>query len=241
MQFRKLFKYLFFLVITVSLGVLYSFTTKRNQQKKVTEITIEFEKGANNFLSHAMVDKLLIQNNETVQNRAKSVINLYEIENSVLQNPYVEEAAVFVTIQGRLKARLKQRTPVARIVGVSTSYYIDKQGVKIPLSSNYSARVLLVSGIKSDADITKALPLIKFILNDNFFEKEIIGIEKVKDDTYQLSVRSGSYKIDFGKLTEVDIKFKKLKAFYNKIFEDKTISDYKKITLKYHNQVVCTK
>ena len=53
--------------------------------------------------------------------------------------------------------------------------------------------------------------------------------------------KAGDYKIDFGNLTEMDVKFKKLKAFYNKAFEDKTIQNYKAINLKYHNQVVCTK
>ena len=54
-------------------------------------------------------------------------------------------------------------------------------------------------------------------------------------------MRSGNYKIDFGKLTKMDVKFKKLKAFYNKTFLDKTIESYKTINVKYHNQVVCTK
>ena len=72
-------------------------------------------------------------------------------------------------------------------------------------------------------------------------QKEIVGIEKSDVNEYQFAVRSGDYKIDFGNLTEVDVKFKKLKAFYNKAFEDKTIQNYKAINLKYHNQVVCTK
>jgi cell division protein FtsQ len=207
----------------------------------VSEIVVEFEAGENNFLTHSMVNKLLIQNKETVQNQAKSVINLYGLENQVSENPYVENASVFLTIAGRLKSVIKQRTPVARIISENDSYYIDKQGVKVPLSDNYSARVMLVSGIESDEDIEEIIPLISLILNDNFLQKEIVGIEKSDVDEYQFSVRSGNYKIDFGKLIEVDIKFKKLKAFYNKTFKDKTIKNYKTINLKYHNQVVCTK
>jgi cell division protein FtsQ len=109
------------------------------------------------------------------------------------------------------------------------------------MSENYSARVLLVFGTKNDAEVKELLPLISFILDDDFLRKEIVGIEKLKNDEYQFSVRSGNYKIDFGKLAKVDLKFKKLKAFYNTVFEDKTIQNYKKINVKYHNQVVCTK
>jgi cell division protein FtsQ len=238
---KKFLKYIAFLLLMVGLGFLYSFSSARNSKKKVKDIVVEFEAGENHFLTHSMVNKLLIQNDTTVKNQAKSVINLYSLEKTVSENPYVESAAVFLTIDGILKTIIKQRTPVARIMNKNNSYYVDKQGIEIPLSSNYSARVLLVSGVKKDEEIKEILPLISFILQDNFLQKEVVGIERFSDGEYRFSARSGKYKIDFGNLTEMDLKFKKLKAFYNKAFEDKTIQDYKTINLKYHNQVVCAK
>jgi cell division protein FtsQ len=148
---------------------------------------------------------------------------------------------VFLTIDGTLKSIVKQRVPIARIIHVNGSYYIDKQGVKIPLSTSYSPRVMLVSGVETAKDIDEILPLISYILEDDFLHKEVVGITKFADAEYQFSVRSGNYKIDFGKLIEIDLKFKKLKAFYNKTFKDQTIQNYKMINVKYHNQVVCTK
>ncbi len=241
MRFKQFLKYLLFIVLVTVLGFLYSFSSARNYQKKVTEIVIEFKDGDNNFLTHSMVNKLLIQNEESVRNRAKSELNLYGLENKVLKSPYVENASVFLTIDGQLKTVIKQRVPVARILLNNDSYYVDKQGIKVPLSNHYSARVLLVSGIENEEEINAVLPLISFILKDGFLQKEIVGIEKSDVNEYQFAVRSGDYKIDFGNLKEIDIKFKKLKAFYNKTFEDKTIQNYKAINLKYHNQVVCTK
>jgi cell division protein FtsQ len=241
MGYKRFLKYITFLVLIVGLGVLSSFSLKRNSRKEVKEIVVEFEAGDNNFLTHSMVNKLLIQNGESVKNQAKSVIDLYVLENTVFKNPYVEDASVFLSITGTLKTVIKQRTPVARIMNTSNSYYIDKRGLKVPLSSHYSARVILISGVEKEDEVKKILPLISFILKDDFLQKEVVGIEKFSNDEYQISVRSGNYKIDFGKLTEIDLKFKKLKAFYNTTFEDKTIQEYKRINVKYHNQVVCTK
>jgi len=241
MKFKNLIKYLVFLILMVCLGFLYSFSSLRNEQKKVSNIIVQFEDGENNFLTHLMVNKLLIQSGDSIQNQAKSVINLYKLENNVTQNPYVEKASVFLTIEGMLKAIIKQRGPVARIINEYESYYVDKQGVKIPLSDNFSSRVLLVSGIFNDKNLEEILPLIHTILSDNFLQKEVVGISRSSAGEYQFAVRSGDYKINFGKLTEVDVKIKKLKAFYNKTFEDKTIQNYKTINVKYHNQVVCTK
>ena len=241
MKFKRVLKYLFFVVITISLAFLYSFSSKRNNVLEIGEPIIEFNEGENNFLTYSMVNKLLIQNTESIQNQAKSVIDLYVLENNVSKNPYVEKADVFLTIDGRLKSVIKQRQPVARILGDKEVYYIDKQGVKMPLSTNYSSRVLLVSGVNNDDEIIEILPLILKIEGDDFLHKEIVGILKSAENEYQFSARSGEYKIDFGNLSEMDIKFKKLKAFYNKTFEDKTIQNYKTINVKYHNQVVCTK
>lgn len=241
MKFKRILKYLFFVVIVGFFAFLYSFTSIRNDQKKVTKIEVKFEEGDNNFLTHFMVNKLLIQNDTKVSNQAKSVIDLYSLENSVSKNPYVEKAAVFLTIGGVLKTNIKQRTPIARILSKKGSYYIDKQGVSVPLSSNYSARVLLVSGVESRTSIQVILPLISTILEDDFLKKEIVGIVKSDADEYEFSVRSGDYKIDFGKLKDIELKFNKLKAFYNTTYKNKTIQEYKTITVKYHNQVVGSK
>lgn len=241
MQFKRWIKYLFLLVLIGVLGFLYSFTTVRNSNRKVTDIQVKFIEGNNNFLTHDMVDKLLIQNEETVRNQAKSKLDLYKLEKKVIENPYVEESAVFCTIDGALKATVKQRTPIARILAENDTYYIDKYGVKIPLSNNFSARVLLVTALKNNKEIKLVLPLISKIINDEFLKKEIVGIEKSSEGNYRFAVRSGNYKIEFGKLEELEVKFKKLKAFYNTTFKDKKIQEYKLINVKYHNQVVCTK
>jgi len=241
MKFKKFLKYMLFLLLIVGLSFLYSFSSKRNYNKKVKEIVVEFDAGDNNFLTHDMVNKLLIQNDSTVKNQAKSVLNLHDLEKKVSMNPFVKDAAVFLTIDGVLKSTIKQRTPVARVINGNDSYYIDKEGIKFPLSENFTARVVLVSGINDDAEIEEALPLLSTVFNDKFLKEEVVGIKKKQNNEYQFSVRSGDYKIDFGKLTETDIKIKKLKAFYNTVFEDKTIQNYKTINVKYHNQVVCTK
>lgn len=241
MKIKRFLKYLLFIVLIGFLGFMYSFTSVRNTRKKVSKIEVKFLEGNNNFLTHEMVDKLLIQNDETVKKQAKSVIDLYKLEKNVSKNPYVEKTAVFLTIGGVLKTTIKQRTPVARIISENNSYYVDRQGVKVPLSENFSARVLLVSGIENDKDIEIILPLVTTILEDSFLRKEIVGVSKSDVNEYQFSVRSGDYKIDFGKLEDVDVKFKKLKAFYNTTFKNKKIQDYKLINVKYHNQVVCTK
>lgn len=238
---KKLATYLSFFLLLMFLVFLYGFTTNRNGAKKVKNTVVEFAAGDNNFLTHSMVDKLLIQNNEFVKNQPKRLVDLHFLEANVSANPYVEKTAVFLTVDGVLKTTIKQRTPIARIVDKDKSFYVDKYGVKIPLSTNFSARVPLVLGVREPEEIKELTTLIKSINSNSFFAKEIIAIQKDAQNEYTFTVRSGDYKIIFGELTDASIKFKKLTAFYNKAFTDKTINNYKAINVKYHNQVVCTK
>ena len=238
---KKILTYLFSLILIGSLAFLYSFSLARNSSKIINETPIEFVEGENNFLTQQMVNKLLIQNNREVKNQPKSTLDLQGLEHVVLSNPYIEDATVFYTIDGVLKTIVKQRTPVARINANNSSYYVDKQGVKVPLSTNYSARVILITGKINNENLKEITGFVNVILADDFLKKEVIGIHKTQNKEFILSVRSGRYKIEFGSLEKMNVKFKKLKAFYNKASADKTIDQYKTINLKYHNQVVCAK
>lgn len=241
MQFKRVLKYVFFILFLGFLTFLYGFTSVRNNAKKVTAIVVEFEKKESYFLNEEMVNKLLIQNSKTLKNKPKTEVDLYCLEKSVLENPYVESAAVFLTIDGTLKSVVKQRSPIMRIFDKNGSYYVDKKGVKVPISENFSARVPLITGIKTEDDLREIIALMQRIAQDEFLQKEIIGVHKREDHEYEFAVRSGDYKIDFGTLDNSSIKFKKLKAFYNVAYKDETIANYKTITVKFHNQVVCTK
>ncbi len=230
-----------FVLLVSFILFLYAFTSDRNARKKVKKIAVEFAEGDNNFLTHNVVDKMLIQNEKFIKNQPKSVVDLHAVETNVSANPYVEKATVFLSIDGVLKTLIKQRKPMARVVDKGTSFYVDKYGVSIPLSENFSARVPLVSGLNDADDISELALLMDVILGDDFFKKEIIAIERNAQNEYVFSVRTGSYKILFGSYKNAQQKLRKLKAFYNKTLLDGSIKKYKLVNVKYHNQVVCTK
>jgi cell division protein FtsQ len=229
----------FFLIGLI--GFLYGFANHKNNLVKVKSIEVEFEKGNNLFMNDQMVNKLLIQNGKTVRNQEKSVIDLHKLESNVLSHPMVENAAIFLTVEGTLKAKVKQRTPIARVVSGNESYYIDKQAKKMPLSANHSERVLLIFGEVNETMFSDIHQLATTILNDDFLNKQIIGVEITPQKEYVLETRIGEQKIIVGKLNDLNTKFKNLKSFYNKMMVDSTINSYTSINLKYNKQVVCTK
>lgn len=241
MMMKKLATYSILPMLAIFLMVLYGFTKERSGRKKIKEIEVEFEAGSNPFLTHEAVNKLLIQSQVTVKNQSKRIIDLHGLEKQVLANPYVKEATVSITLEGLLKTQITQKEPVARIISGKEVYYVDNKGAKIPLSENFSARVPLIKGVDLEEDVQEITELVSLIINDDFLNKEIVSIQKMKNNEYIFNVRSGDYTINFGTFSDVNTKKKKLKAFYNKALKDKTINKYKVINVKYHNQVVCTK
>lgn len=240
-RIKKLIKYLLFLFLIIGIGVLQSFSNRKNKQLKVTAFEVDFGGQNPYFLSQSLVNKLLIQNGEPLTNQAKSELDLHNLESKVTDNPYVDDASVFLTITGEIKTTVIEKKPIARFIAADSSFYIDNKGFKMPLSDNFTPRVILVSGIKNDDDIVEMTPLLNTIYKDDFLKKELIGVHRKHDNEIQFKVRSGDYTIEFGELNDIDIKFNKLKAFYNKSFNEEVMRDYKNINLKYHNQVVCAK
>ncbi len=238
MKLKKILKYIILPILLGGIGFLYGFSNDRNSQQIITKSVVKFHANEPYFLTEQIVNKLLIQNNARVKKQAKSVIDLYMLEEQVLENPYVEKVSLFITVEGNLNTVIQQREPIARILDGNSSYYVDSQAVKVPISENYSARVPVITGISNKNEISRLIVLLNKIVEDNFLSKEIIGIELKAQNEYMFTVRSGNYRINFGDLTEIDSKIKKLKAFYSKVFLDSTIHKYKTINIKYHNQVV---
>ena len=238
MKLKKFLKYIFLPILLGGIGFLYGFSNQRNSQQTITKSVVKFQSNEPYFLTEEIVNKLLIQNNAIVKKQAKSVIDLYKLEEQVLESPYVEKVSLFITVDGNLNTVIKQREPIARILNGNLSYYVDSQAVKVPISENYSARVPVISGISNEKEVSSLIVLLNKIVDDDFLSKEIIGIELRAQNEYMFTVRSGNYRINFGDLNEIDSKIKKLKAFYSKVFLDSTIHKYKTINIKYHNQVV---
>lgn len=237
MRVNKSFIKFGFLIILV--GFFFAFGTHRNSQRFLTGKEIIFLDDNNHFITHETVNKLLIQNNAEVTSIPKEILDLKEMESRLNNNPMISKAEVFVTVDGVLGAKIKQRKPIARIAA-STSYYIDEDGLEMPRSEVYSARVPLITG-NSEIDYEAIRPVLLKIRDDHFMNHHIVGINVEENGDLTFYQRVHDFKIAFGKPENVETKFRNFKAFYQKTVKDSTISAYSLVNLKFDNQVVGTK
>jgi cell division protein FtsQ len=220
---------------------LFSFTSNRNGNRKLANSKVIFVGENEPFLKQETVNKLLIENNRDASAIRKDKLDLNKLEKAVNSNQMVEKSDVFVTIDGVLKAVVKQKTPVVRVFDGHRSFYIDYKGNTMPLSANYTARVPLVLGVINKKNSEALAELFRKIHDDAFLKKNIIAIQIMPNGSLKMLNRNFDFKIDFGGTINVDRKIRNYKAFFQKAIVDSSLYKYKKIDLRFTEQVVCTK
>ncbi|WP_445716970.1 cell division protein FtsQ/DivIB [Flavobacterium sp.] len=220
---------------------LYSFSSKRNSERKINKIDIKFDSNENMFLTHEMVNNLLIQNFDGASTIQKDKVDLNTLETVLDDHEMIEKAQVFSTIDGLLNTRITQKTPIVRVITDNESYYLDSKGDKMSLSDNFSARVPLVTGEISEENCRPYLFLFNQIKKDDFLSKNITGAQIMPSGSVILTNRSYDYKIVFGKPINVEDKLKNYKAFFQHAIKDTLIKNYKEVNVMFTQQVVCKK
>lgn len=227
------------LVLIVVIGLLYGFAEKRHNSRPISGVKVEFTDTENLYVTEEVVNKLLIQNNATATSIDKETLDLNRVESLLNKHQMIENAEVYLTLDGKLEAIVSQRKPIGRVVG-NSSFYLDKNGEIMPLSQFYSARVPLMFGFDG-SNVLNVYSIINYIKNDEFLEKHITGISRLKGDKYALELRDQNFELYFGDSSNVALKFNNFKAFYKKAQKENKLDTYKKVNLQFGDQVVCTK
>jgi cell division protein FtsQ len=230
------------LILMFSLVIfLFSFTSDRNNSRKLTKSVVVFVGDDAPFINQETVNKLLIENSSDVKNIGKDKLDLNKLEKRLNSHEMIEKSEVFVSINGVLKSVVKQKTPIARVFDSNHSFYIDYKGDKMPLSANFTARVPLVSGEINKKNNAKLAELFRIIYDDEFLKKNIIGVQIMPNGSVKMLNRNYDYQIDFGGTVRMNAKLNNYKVFFQKAVLDSTLNKYKTIDLRFAQQVVCTK
>jgi len=228
------------LMLAVIVIGLYAFTGRKNKQRKVITTKVEFLGEQNMYITHGMVNKLLIQNYGSLTNVPKEDIVLNKVEQAIAAHEMIKSAQVYLTVNGELTSKIVQRKPIGRVEGV-TKFYLDDDGKHMPLSKHYAARVPIITGEITDEGLADVYDILNYINSDHFFKKNVIGIHIARTNEYELKFRMEDFVVNLGDAEGLEKKFNNFKAFYIKAHKDKNLNKYSLVSLAYNNQVVCTK
>lgn len=229
-----------------------AFVNKKQEDKVCQEIRIVInDNGANYFLDKEEIYSIVTANQTEIPiGSPYKRINLKEIEKRVSSNEYVADAQAYADLRGHVMVDVTLNTPIARfLIDGDTDKYICDNGEVISTSSKYTSRVLLLNGdffkdltnknIKYDSTYTAYYHLMKYIYSDKFWKAQIVQMDINQDGDILMYPQVTKQCIEFGKPENIDRKFLKLKVFYKKILPYKGWNSYKRVNIKYKDQIIC--
>lgn len=252
MKVNTLLKVLGVTLLAACLAVLMGFVHKKQAKVmcKDMEIIIPGEK----FLVTAEeITDLVNQADSGILWHPINYARLRSLEKTIRKSPYVEDASVYADVNGVLRIEVSQREPLVRMINERNAhFYLDAKGNKMPLSPNYTPRVLVASGYISEpsgsgedtlqtSQAKDILSLARFISRDEFWRAQIGQVYVNQEQELELIPRVGDHRILIGNAENIEAKLEKLLIFYRKAMPRVGWNTYEVINLKYGNQIVASR
>ncbi|MGQ8336386.1 cell division protein FtsQ/DivIB [Sunxiuqinia sp. A32] len=237
------------MVIGVILIISLAFSTGELSKVKCTGVTVLIKDGSPRFLDEEEITNLIKKTDANLLEKKLSDINTNELEEKLSQVGSIRKIEVFrhisgesLNFKGSIIAEVEQRNPIVRVMSGNDDYYLDVEGVKIDQTNKFTAKVLVANGsISQKFAKEELLSIVRFIDENEFWKAQIEQIYVENDGELILVPQVGDQLIEFGNSEDFQKKFRNLKALYQQVFSISGWTHYKNISLKYQNQVVCTK
>ena len=224
---------------------------------KCTKVTVNIaDESENGFLNSEEIKKLLTAKGMYPLSKPLSEIKPREVEEQLVQMPFVNKAKCSITKDGHVNITITQRTPIVRVKSFTgEDYYIDDNGGVMP-NSQYTSDMIIVTGRVSKLYACKYITcLTRVIMDDPLWRNQIEQINVTPDGSIELVPRVGDNIINIGQLpTSRDDKeraekiadyvkkqLERLEIFYRYGLSQAGWNKYEYISLEYSNQIVCRK
>lgn len=200
------------------------------------------------FIDKQEIDNIV--NEKALVGEPLESINIHSLEVRLKANPFVQSAKVFEDMDGEIEVEISQRQPILRILNQNNQdYYVDENGLKIPLSQNFTAMVLVANGFIEEpfggqvdtlhTALARAVyKTADYIRKDSLWATQIAEIYVNQQHEIELIPRVGNQRILLGDADSLDNKFSNLYIFYKKALPQAGWGTYKAINIKYANLVV---
>jgi len=251
--------------IVTYIVVAMSFVKERRNEILCHDIKVSILDSLNNgFITESDIEDLFHETDMNVIGTPVTSINTKILERKLKQYSAVKNSEIYVTLEGDIRVDIDQRNPIVRVINKrGQSYYIDQERTIMPLSSKYSSHVLVANGnIIEHYEVNRTreiycektgenweknhlmcdlFELCDFIYKDDFWRAQIEQIYINDDYEFELIPRVGAHIIYFGGVDNYETKFRNLRAFYLQGLNNVGWNIYEEISLKFDNQVICTK
>lgn len=215
---------------------------QEEKQAKLEGIVVTMTNPQFQFVNTKDVLKLATKQLGRLTELKHDSINRNSLELAITKNPFVEDAQVFRSGSNTYQIEITQRSPVLRVWTDKETYYLDKEGYRMPTGVKYAALVHIYRGKISEIFAKQTLLGFQNYLDTHAFWSEMIDYVMVNSkEELTLYLRARSGKVYLGKANHVAEKLEKLLLFIEKVGKHKGMENYESIDLRFDNQVVVKK
>jgi cell division protein FtsQ len=254
MNWKKVVNITIKILFLLAVAAGYGFSYYQMNNRLISDYTIEINgpDGLKLVNEKAIRSKLEQTDVQLVKTRPLKQYNLHLAEKLIEQMPHVANAEVWANFNGEICIEVDQRVPVLRIINQNQqSYYVDSNGLKMPLSSIGAYRVPVATGnIREKSGIRDSLstPIghqlwqMALFLRENKSANALTAqIHVNEQEQLEIIPMLGNHTVVLGDTSSLNDKYFKLEALYRDGFRDEDWNKYSLINLQYKELIVCRK
>ncbi len=241
------------IALVVVIGIAAIMNKRKGNVKDIVVNIQHLEDGVNDLIKDKDIKEILRRGfEENVAEMKVSRVDVQRAERILEQDPFIENAEVFIDADNKLNIKIVQREPICRIIDNNgLNYYMDKNGIKMPPSKYFSARVPIITGAvpphvtdflsRKKYGLKDVYNLVKQLQTDEFYKTFIQQIVVDAGGEFTLIPVLGDQKIRIGTIDDLDDKLKRIRIFYDEAMPYEGWRKYATISVKYKGQIVCKK
>ena len=180
-----------------------------------TEVKTDIEQNiVDGFLTADEISKMLRQEKVYPLSKSMHDVSARQIEETLLKSPFVERAECYKTQSGLVCIQVRQRVPVVKVMADNgENYYIDSHASVMPENRFVNDLIIATGHINRKYAQKHLSHVANYIMQDKFWQSQIVQINVLADGTMELVPRVGDHIIYIGAPEGVE---KKLEGIFGK-------------------------
>ena len=235
-----------------ALIVLFVIAWKAKEEKKCSSIEIELvgENTAALFIDEKEILQI-IHEQGIKEGLPIWAVNLNTLEKYLETIRWIKHVELFLDNTQALQVKIEQRIPIARIFTASgNSFYIDKEGLQLPLKQLTVLRLPVFTNFPSDQQnlskpdsllLNDILHFTKTVQNDSFFMAQTAQVNIAVNGDFELVPTVGDHLVLIGSVENIEDKLNRLYTFYKNVWVQSGLNAYQVIDCRFDNQIVALK
>ena len=256
---KKILSIVLWVVTGAAIITLFAFARKGYLESPLKGIHLNMERA--NGVGFIEDDSIIAQAKSICgmeRHAAIADIDMMKLHRMLDENPWISRSSVYIDLNDTLRLTATEYEPALRVYNQEgRSVYVTREGVLIPSSPRYTPHLIIASGnygfatlhrngnindsLYLNSGLAEALAIAQAIEKDPFLQEHIGQIYRNNDNDFEVIVNNLPIQVIVGDTCGIDNKLFRLKVLLEKYQGTTELENYQSMSLKYKNQIVCTK